>query len=176
MPPGIPVSADPIVRLRSAETRDLPFLREMLFEAAFWRMGHERPDLESGLATPELAKLLEGWGDRAGDLGVIAEAAGGARIGAAWLRYWSAESHSYGFVAPDVPELGVAVRRQARRGGVGERLLRALLEDAARRGATQVSLSVEPDNPAANLYARLGFRRVEVVGGAWTMVAAVGGA
>jgi ribosomal protein S18 acetylase RimI-like enzyme len=57
---------------------------------------------------------------------------------------------------------------------VGERLLRALLDEAARRGAARVSLSVEFDNPAARLYERLGFRRVEVIGGAWTMVADVG--
>ncbi len=160
------------IRLASAD--DLPFLREMLFEAAFWRPGSPRPALEAGLARPDLAKLMAGWG-RAGDAAVIAESRAGDRLGAAWYRLWSADDHSYGFVAPDVPELGLAVRPEFRRQGIGARLLRALLEQAAREGIRRVSLSVELENPAHQLYQRLGFRRVGRVGGAWTMLVEVPG-
>jgi RimJ/RimL family protein N-acetyltransferase len=166
-------AADPearAARIRSAGAGDLPFLREMLFEAAFWREGAPRPDLEAGLARPDLAKLLAGWG-RAGDAAVIAESSAGEPVGAAWYRFWSSESHSYGFVAADVPELGLAVRADCRRRGLGERLLRALLEQAGRAGVARISLSVERENPARRLYQRVGFRDVEPVGGAWTMLA-----
>jgi ribosomal protein S18 acetylase RimI-like enzyme len=142
----------------------------MLFEAAFWRAGSPRPALEAGLARPDLSKLLEGWG-RAGDTAVIAES--DTPLGAAWYRFWSAENHSYGFVAPEVPELGLAVRPEFRRQGVGARLLRALLEQAGREGIRRVSLSVELENPAQQLYQRLGFRRVGRVGDAWTMLVEV---
>ena len=94
-------------------------------------------------------------------------------MGAAWYRFWSAENHSYGFVAPDVPELGLAVRSGFRRRGVGARLLRALLEQAAEKGIRQVSLSVELENPAQQLYQRMGFQRVGRVGGAWTLIVEV---
>ena len=157
-------------RIRPASAADLPFLREMLFEAGFWRPGAARPALEEGLARPDLAKLLAGWG-RPGDAGVVAESAGGPPLGAAWYRFWSEADHSYGFVSPGVPELGIAVRAEARGSGVGEQLLRALLEEAARRGVPELSLSVERDNPAARLYERVGFRQVGVRGGALTMVA-----
>jgi len=159
-------------RIRRAEPGDLPFLREMLFEAAFWRAGVPRPSIEEGLARPDLVRLLEGWG-RPGDAAVVAEAHTGEPAGAAWYRFWTAEDHSYGFVAPDVPELGIAVRSPFRHQRLGARLLRALLEQAAEQGIRRVSLSVEQGNPALALYRRLGFHRVERVGGAWTLLAEV---
>jgi ribosomal protein S18 acetylase RimI-like enzyme len=160
-------------RIRLAEAKDLPFLREMLFEAGFWRPGGERPPLAEALARPDLAKLLAGWG-RHGDTGVIAEDAAARPVGAAWYRFWSDADHSYGYVSPEVPELGIAVRAEARGSGVGELLLRALLAEAGRRGVAELSLSVERDNPAARLYERVGFQRVGEVGGAFTMRAPSG--
>jgi len=56
---------------------------------------------------------------------------------------------------------------------VGARLLRALLEQAAREGIRRVSLSVELENPALRLYQRLGFQRAGRVGGAWTLIVEV---
>jgi ribosomal protein S18 acetylase RimI-like enzyme len=156
-------------RLRRAGPHDLAFLRQMLYEAAYWRPGAERPALEEGLARVDLAKLLAGFGTRPGDTAIVAESPSGP-VGAAWLRHWSDADHSYGFVAAAVPELGIGVRAEARRRGIGEMLLRALLDEAARQGVASVSLSVETDNPAARLYERLGFRPVARVGGAWTMV------
>jgi GNAT superfamily N-acetyltransferase len=156
-------------RIRRAVPADLPFLREMLYEAAFWRPDAERPPLEEGLARPDLAPLLAGWGRR-GDVGLVAEHA--ARpLGACWYRLWSEADHTYGFVAPEIPELGIAVRGGERGRGVGGLLLRALLAEARSEGVTGLSLSVEFDNPAARLYERAGFRRVGTRGGAFTMVA-----
>ncbi len=158
------------LKRRIGSSADLPFLREMLFEAAFWRPSAERPPLSEGLARPDLAKLLAGWG-RPGDTAMIAESSGRERLGAAWYRFWSEDDHSYGYVGPAVPELAIGVRAEARRRGVGETLLLALLAHAGAQGVEEISLSVELDNPALRLYERLGFRRVGRVGGAWTLVA-----
>ena len=57
-----------------------------------------------------------------------------------------------------------------RRRGVGTRLLAALVAEAERSALPALSLSVEPDNPAARLYERLGFRTVGVNGGSLTML------
>lgn len=161
--------------VRVATREDLPFLRRMLFEAAFWRPESERPGIDEGLRRSDLAPLLEGWG-RAGDTAVVAESGRHVPLGAAWYRTWSDAHHSYGYVDATVPELGIGVRADARGRGVGSQLLRALLERAAADGVARVSLSVELDNPAVRLYQRLGFRPVARVGGAWTMVVDVGGA
>ena len=129
----------------------------MLYEAAFWRQTGQRPPLEEGLARPDLAGLLSGWG-RPGDAAVVAESAEGRPLGAAWYRFGSEDDHSYGYVSPRIPELGIAVRGEARGRGIGTLLLRALLAEARRSGVAELSLSVERDNPAARLYARVGFR------------------
>ncbi len=156
--------------LRQGTVRDLPFLREMLFEAAFWRPGAARPPIDEGLSRPGLAKLLDGWG-REGDASVIAESADDRPVGAGWYRFWSDHDHSYGYVSADVPELGIAVVNGLRNQGVGGRLLHALGKLASDLGIASLSLSVEKDNPAQRLYLQHGFEQVTTVGNAWTMVA-----
>ncbi len=156
--------------VREGTPQDLPFLHEMLFEAAFWRSDAVRPPRHEGLGQPEIAKLLAGWG-RAGDTAVIAETARNRSGGAAWYRFWSDSDHSYGYVSADIPELGIAVMPGWRRRGLGEVLLKALGTLAADRGIARLSLSVAEDNPARHLYVKHGFEQVSSVGDAWTMVA-----
>lgn len=117
------------------------------------------------LTRPEIARYVQDWG-RAGDLAFVAAGAGGGDlIGAAWLRLLAGDERGYGYVDEETPELGIAVLPAYRGRGVGAALLRRLLEAAgAVYGA--VSLSVSSDNPAAQWYERLGFRRVGVGGGA----------
>jgi len=145
----------------------------MLFEAAYWRPGVPRPPLELGLRRPDLAKLLHGWG-RHGDTAILAVSDSAHSLGAAWYRFWSKADHSYGFVSEHIPELAIGVKQEARNRGVGRRLLRELLAEAASQGLSKVSLSVEVDNPALRLYERLGFEKIGREGNAWTMVAGVG--
>lgn len=155
--------------IRRTRADDLPFLREMLFEAAYWRSSRPRPPLEEGLAHPELAKILAGWG-RPGDLGMIATNGQGERIGAAWLRLWTVAEHSYGFVDEQTPELGIGVLREFRRHGVGSALLLAVLGRAREDGVPRVSLSVEIENVARLLYERFGFTLHSVAQGVATML------
>jgi ribosomal-protein-alanine N-acetyltransferase len=55
----------------------------------------------------------------------------------------------------------IAVARHAQGGGLGARLLEALLQNACERGAAQMLLEVRADNEAAQrLYARHGFEQV----------------
>lgn len=57
----------------------------------------------------------------------------------------------------------LAVRDDARRGGLGRTLLLALLAEAGRRGAEQVFLEVRVDNPAARaLYLATGFEEIGI--------------
>lgn len=142
----------------------------MLFEAAHWRPSEARPSLEQSLARPDLAKLLQDWSSRPGDVGVVARL-GGADVGAAWYRFWSDDDHSYGYVGNHVPELAIAVVPEQRGRGIGSALLEQLLEQARQRGVERFSLSVERDNPAQRLYRRFGFERVGENGNAWTMMA-----
>ena len=57
----------------------------------------------------------------------------------------------------------IAVARPLQGGGLGARLLQALLDEAARRGQRRVLLEVRADNArAVTLYERFGFRRTGV--------------
>lgn len=156
-------------QVRPGTPADLPYLRAMLYEAAFWRPGTARPPLDEALAEGHIARYLDGWG-RDGDAAVIADDASGEPGGAAWYRLFSPERAGYGFVAADTPEVSIGVRAELRGRGVGEALLRALIEVAREAALPALSLSVERDNPAARLYARLGFVVVGEDDGAWTML------
>lgn len=59
-----------IILLRESQSADIPFLREMLYEAVFWRERANKPSLEGGLAFPEVSKVLADWGEREGDTAV----------------------------------------------------------------------------------------------------------
>jgi ribosomal protein S18 acetylase RimI-like enzyme len=153
------------VRLRQAMATDRQFLERMLYEAASWR-GH---DLDADvLQDPQIAVYIKGWG-RDGDTGFVAEDERGSPIGAAWFRLFDARDHGFGFVAADIPELTVAVRREARGRGVGSALLEALIVSARAAHVGALSLSVEEDNPARRLYERFGFVSAARVGNALTM-------
>ncbi|MFC6086967.1 ribosomal protein S18-alanine N-acetyltransferase [Sphaerisporangium aureirubrum] len=61
----------------------------------------------------------------------------------------------------DVQTIAVAADRQ--RAGIGSAMLRELLAEAERRGATAIFLEVRADNPAAQgMYERFGFERIGV--------------
>ncbi len=144
---------------------DLPFLREMLYLSIHVPEGAPPPP-RTVLDLPDIAHYLTGFGIRHGDDAEIAVDAADVPIGAAFCRLMPAEDPGYGFVAPEVPEVGMSVSPAWRGRGVGRRLLVTLLE----RHPT-MSLSVDTDNTgAAGLYRSLGFADVATVGTSVTML------
>ena len=142
----------------------------MLYEAATWDSEPDaRPPIGEILSRPRTALYVAGWG-RPGDTGFVAEAAG-TPVGTAWYRFYARSACGYGFVDESVPELTIGVEAAWRRRGIGRALLEALLDGARAASVGSVSLSVEEANPALRLYERCGFRRMELVDGAWTMLA-----
>jgi GNAT superfamily N-acetyltransferase len=139
----------------------------MLAEAVDWRPTTPPRDVDILMATPELSHYVSGW-PRPRDVGVIA--LDPEPIGAAWWRFFTVDDPGYGFVDEATPELSIGVLDAARGMGVGTRLLEVLIEEARRRSIGALSLSVEPENPALELYRRLGFQVVGGVGGSYTMV------
>jgi len=142
--------------LRRATADDVDFLWAMLYEASY-AAENGVADVTALRARPELARYVEGWGNRT-DLGVIAvDDDTREPVGAAWLRLLTGEAKGYGYVDDDTPELAIAVLPGHRGRGLGGRMLGELLE-AATGSFAAVSLSVQADNPAYRLYERTGFR------------------
>jgi ribosomal protein S18 acetylase RimI-like enzyme len=145
--------SDPMLDLviRPAIQDDFEVLWDFLAMAAF------EPDAEAAKAVPGVAKYLAGW-QRPGDFGFIAEQHGEI-IGAAWARRFSAEELRVPYGDEETPKVSIGVKPNARGQGVGEKLVRALIGEAARRGLG-LNLSVRSENPACRLYERLGFRDI----------------
>ena len=150
------------VVLRRGGTQDVRFLRDMLVHAYYWR---------ARVPGSLVSRYVRGWG-RPGDMAVIA-LEGGFPVGAAWFRVFPGAEPGYGFVDEETPELAIAVVPSKRGHGIGDELLNALLERAQAAGYRQISLSVEPGNPARKLYERHGFEVTAQGEDAWTMVASL---
>ena len=154
--------------IRELADGEVGFLREMLLAALAWRPGVELPPAEWVLAHPQVAVFHEDWG-RAGDTAVVAEEENGL-AGAAWYRFFTTEAHGEGFVDEETPELAVAVVDGHRGQGIGRQLLQALEDRARADGLARISLSVDAENPAKRLYARLGYVDYEPDDGLGRMV------
>ncbi|GIG55588.1 hypothetical protein Dac01nite_23400 [Demequina activiva] len=129
---------------------------------------------ERAIADAHVSRYAAQWGHRAGDGGVLARHDGGAAQGAVWWRLFTADAPGYGFVAEDVPELGLAVSLESRGRGLGPRLLRAAIAHARESGHPALSLSVEDGNEAARrIYESAGFVVMGREGSSDTMVLAL---
>jgi ribosomal protein S18 acetylase RimI-like enzyme len=149
------------VHVRPATANDLPALHRALLHAFNWEPTREPVPLDHAA----LAAYRDDWG-RPGDLGVVAEL-DGELVGAAYCRL----VRGYGFVDERTPEITIGVDVAYRGRGIGGALLAALAELARAEGFGQLSLSVEPVNPAIHLYERAGYRPVEIdEGGSVTMI------
>src|SRR5215467_11420380 len=137
--------------IRPAVRIDLEVLWGFLAMAAY------EPDAEAAKVDPRVAKYLVGW-QRPGDFGFIAEQ-NGEIIGAAWARRFAAEELKVPYGDEETPKVSVGVKPNARGQGVGGKLMRALIGEAARR-ELGLNLSVRSENPARRLYERLGFRDI----------------
>ena len=145
-----------------AGPQDVPFLKDMLRHAYYWRSSSVP---ESG--EPPVQRYVERWG-RPGDTALIA-IQDFQPVGAAWYRLFRADNPGYGFIDEETPELSIAIVPSRRGTGLGSELLDALMRRAREDGYGAISLSVEKDNPAVALYERHGFRRVGEDDGAYTM-------
>jgi len=152
--------------LRPWEPEDELFLWEMLYQAIHVVEGDDQPP-RSVLDDPMIAHYLIDFGTREGDEAVIAcDTDSSLRVGAAFCRRFTEDDRSYGFVAPDVPEVGMAVVAGHRGRGIGRAMLTYLLERHP-----VMSLSVATENRAARkLYESVGFVESHPDGASVTMI------
>jgi ribosomal protein S18 acetylase RimI-like enzyme len=153
--------------IRPLQAEDEPVLWIMLYLAIHVPPGGQPMPLNV-IFRPDLAKYARRWGGPH-DTGFAAYDAENLPVGAAWLRLLTGKQRGYGWIDDAIPELSVAVMDGYRGRGLGSRLIKQLL-DAADARYPGISLSVSPDNPAANLYRRLGFRDTGSSDGSITML------
>ncbi|SRR5579883_2275711 len=158
------------MQIRRTTASDLDFLLQMLLEAAFHPMA-ARPDSKDARNDPRLSQWIAGFGERKGDIGLIANN-GNESIGAAWCRLFSPTKiiGNVGYCGPDIPCLAIAVDPKYRAQGIGTQLLETLYREVKANNFAALSLAVGETNPAMSLYKRLGYREVNRTGTTLTML------
>ena len=131
------------VVIRPITTSEIDYLGEALLASIHVSDGEAPPD-PAILREPHFAAVTEGWG-RIGDVAMVAidRAAGDRPAGAAWVRLYTRDRPTYGYIADDIPALAVAVSAARRGRGIGTRLMEALITEARRLGYAAISLSVD---------------------------------
>ena len=157
------------VHLRSSQPADLPFMKEILYEAVFWRIDDKRPSFEEGSAYPGVIKSLADWGERDGDKAVVATH-NEKPVGAAWYRYWTENNYIRGYMDDNVPVLVIGIRQDHRHKGIGTKMIESLIDQAKKSGIQKMSLMVSKDNYAINLYKQQGFLEYSDDEDSFTMV------
>ena len=156
-------------KFRAGNAEDLPFLKEMLYEAVFWDPQAKRNSIGELFAIPEITKTLDHWHRRDGDFAIIALDDRDKPVAAVWYRFWTRADHSFGFVDENTPEIWIAVHKEHRRNGLGTELMKRMIDHASQAGIKYLSLSVDPGIYARELYQKLGFNKVGESGTSWTM-------
>jgi len=157
------------ILLRESQHSDIPFLRKILYEAVFWRASVDKPCFEQGLKYPDVSKSLADWGERDGDVAVIATI-DSIPVGAAWYRFWTDDNFIYGYIDEMTPVLVIGVDSDYRHQGIGGKMIAWLVEYASKHSIQKTNLSVSKDNYAINLYKQQGFVEYADKGDAVIMV------
>ena len=155
------------VTIRPGTANDLAFMRWMMVEAYHWNHAGPLPDVDEYLNNHTPNNRMDTWRTGTNDRCTIAQV-NSDPVGAAWYRFATDQSHSYGYVNAQTPELGIGIRREYRGQGIGRRLMQSLIETARTNHHPAISLSVAPANHARQLYESLGFTRVGESGTSWT--------
>ncbi len=131
-------------------------LEDFLYEAIYVPEGYEGEVPRSVIYDdPKCRAAFAGFGSLPDDRAVVAEVDGEV-VGACWVR----TTDEYGHIDDETPSFSISLRRPYRGQGIGTAMMRALLAELRGAGYGRASLSVQKQNPALNLYERLGFRIV----------------
>ena len=149
--------------IRKLDISEASLLKEFTYLAIYVPQGVKMPP-KSIVELPELSVYYHDFGTRTGDICLVAES-DNKIVGAVWTRIVNDFAH----IDDDTPSLAIAVAKECRGKGIGTRLLNemfAVLKDA---GFLSVSLSVQKENFAVNMYHRVGFEVVKDNGGELVM-------
>lgn len=137
-----------IREMRSDET---PLLQEFLYEAIFVPDGVVPPP-RSIIMNDDLQVYIQDFGEYPDDRCLVAETDERV-VGAVWTRIMD----DYGHIADDIPSLAISLYKEYRNKGIGTQLLFQMLQLLRRDGYHQVSLSVQKENLATEMYLKAGF-------------------
>ena len=141
--------------IREIRSDEIPLLEDFLYEAIFIPEGTNPPP-KSIINSEELQIYIRDFGMFSDDKCLVAET-DGKIVGAVWSRIMN----DYGHVGDGIPSLAISLYKEFRNKGIGTELLRQMLQLLRREGYANVSLSVQKENYATNMYVKAGFAIVK---------------
>ena len=140
--------------IRQMTPQDYPLLEEFLYQAIFVPKGVPAPD-RTIIQLPELQLYVKGFGKSLHDQAMVAER-DGQIVGTAWCRIMD----DYGHIDEKTPSLAISLLPAKRGQRIGTELLKTFLEHLRKKGYHKVSLSVQKENDAVNMYQKAGFQTI----------------
>lgn len=139
---------------RQMNSQEYPLLDEFLYQAIFLPKGVPAPD-RSIIQLPELQLYVKDFGQFLGDEAMVVDIDGQV-VGAAWCRIID----DYGHLDNETPSLAMSLLPAYRGQRIGTELLKAFLKYLSRKGYRKVSLSVQKENYACDMYRNAGFQPI----------------
>lgn len=140
-------------QIRKIRESEYSILSDFLYEAIFIPKGMEKPP-RSIIEQSELQVYIADFG-KADDWCLVAEMKGKI-IGAVWVRIMN----DYGHIDNETPSFAISLYNEYRHLGIGTALMKAILQLLKEKGYKQISLSVQKENYAVNMYRKIGFKIV----------------
>lgn len=141
--------------IRPLRQNETSLLKDFLYEAIFTPEGMETPSRDV-VDLPELKLYIEHFGTKEDDFCLVADYEGKV-IGAVWVRIMN----DYGHIDNQTPSLAISLYKEYRNKGIGSRLMNEMIVLLKNKGYNRISLSVQKNNYAVNMYLKLGFRIIK---------------
>lgn len=140
--------------IREIKKQEYNLLDDFLYEAIFIPEGVEVPSKEI-TNQPDLQIYIADFGKQ-NDNCLVAEC-NGKIVGAVWTRI----INDYGHIDNETPSLAISLFKEYRSLGIGTALMNRMIELLKSKGYNRVSLSVQKENYAYNLYKKVGFEIIK---------------
>lgn len=148
----------PEFTFRRATESDRTYLQRLNYLTDVF--GDESAELDHD-AREGVAPYIDDWSPER-DGGIIAFDEHRTPAGGVWLRYWASPEVGHAHVAPNIPEIAIAVENRFAGNQLAVKLLHEVAELAREQGAPKIALWVDPDNDRArHRYESFGFVAVE---------------
>lgn len=140
--------------IREIKKQEYNLLDDFLYEAIFIPEGVEVPSKEI-TNQPDLQIYIADFGKQ-NDNCLVAEC-NGKIVGAVWTRI----INDYGHIDNETPSLAISLFKEYRSLGIGTALMNRMIELLKSKGYKRISLSVQKENYAYNLYKKVGFEIIK---------------
>ena len=137
--------------IREIQETEYPILNDFLYEAIFIPEGINPPP-KSIIEQDALQVYVKDFGKFPDDKCLVAEV-NGKIVGAVWVRIMD----DYGHIDDETPSLAISLYKEYRSHGIGTEMMKQMLDWLQKCGYKKVSLSVQKQNYAVEMYLNVGF-------------------